>query len=127
MAIEKVSYLENFDSHSNNKRTIVGLLKSASESPISVEQVRVVSVHEESILSNHWREYGEIYGVIGEAEFTLEDIKTKKRETYKMKTGDNLYIPKEVALKVKAPSGTVIICCSEKNERENGTHKYEIE
>lgn len=126
MAIENVMHIKKFDVHSDDKRTIVGLLKPNSENPIKVEQVRVVDLHTESVLGNHWREYGEIYGIIGEAEFTLEDIDTKERRAYVMETGDNLYVPKRVALKVKASAKTIIICCSEENKREQGTHRYEI-
>lgn len=126
MAIENVNYRESLDTHSNEKRTIAALLDPISKNPISVEQVRVVNVHQDSTLGNHWREYGEIYGVVGNAHFTLEDIGSKERRNYRVKTGDTLYVPRGIALKVKAPAGSIVICCSEKNEREKGTHKYEV-
>lgn len=127
MSIEKAVYEKKFDLHVNDQRTIAGFLKPHSESSIRIEQVRAAKVHKESKLGNHWREYGEIYGVLGNAKFILEDIKTKKRKEYSLKTGDTLYIPREVAIRIIANTGTVIICCSEKHEREEGTHKYNFE
>ena len=124
--IENVVYERNFDSHSNETRTIVSVLKIASESQVPINQVRVAQVKKDSPMGNHWREYGEIYGIIGSAEFLLEEIDTKIRKKYFMKTGDTLYIPPRIAINVKAVPNAVIICCSENYDGEKGTHKYEL-
>lgn len=126
MGIENVIFTKSFDLHTNEKRTITNVFKPGEEIPIKIEQVRLFKIYNESFLGNHWREYGEIYSVIGESEFFLEDIHSKERKSYLLNTGDRLYIPKEVALKFKSTPGTFVVCCSERNEREKGTHKYEF-
>jgi oxalate decarboxylase/phosphoglucose isomerase-like protein (cupin superfamily) len=127
MSIEKAIYKRKFDFNSNDIRTVAGFINPSTKNPIKIKKVRVINVHKESHLGNHWREYDEFYGIIGNAEFILEDIKTKKRKIYFMETGDSLYIPKEVALKVIANGGTIIIVCSEELKREEGTHAYDFE
>ena len=126
MFVRYAVHRKSFDSHTNDVRTIVGLLSPPGQNQISIEQFRVALVHEKSQLGNHYRDYGEIYGIIGEADFLLEDIETKERTVYPIKTGDQLYVPKGTALRITADKGTVIICCSEKHDRETGTHKYEF-
>jgi len=119
---------EEVDMNSNPSRTVIGLLRPPSRSPMTkVAQVRIIKVNQESQLGNHWREYGEIYGVIGEADFDLEDIETRERRKYFMKTGDSLFVPSRVALRVNAKPETTIVCCSESYDREAGTHKYPFE
>lgn len=128
MFVKYAVHRKSFDSHTNDVRTIVGLLSPPGQNQISIEQFRVALVHERPLLGlgNHYRDYGEIYGIIGEADFLLEDTKTKERGVYPIKTGDQLYIPKGTALRIDAGNGTVIICCSEEHDRETGTHKYEF-
>ena len=126
MPFDEIIFEKGFDSHSNETRTIVGVLKEFSRSPIRVQQFRVAQVKKDFPMGNHWRGYGEIYGIIGSADFLLEDIDTKKRKNYRMETGDTLYIPPRIALKVTAVPDTVIVCCSENHDRERGTHKYEF-
>ncbi|HLC77867.1 MAG TPA: hypothetical protein VJH92_01970 [Candidatus Nanoarchaeia archaeon] len=124
MALENVIQIKNFDANSNDQRTIVSLLPSSNQSLIDLKQVRIVRVEQGGNLGNHWREYEEIYGIIGEAEFILKDIETGEQKKYEMSTGDLLKVPSRIALRVKPLPGSVIACLSGSYEREAGTHKY---
>ncbi|MEK6925718.1 MAG: hypothetical protein AABW50_00405 [Nanoarchaeota archaeon] len=124
MALDKVIHTQNFDSNKNPSRVIVGVLPPPHENLINVEQVRVALIAKESEMGNHWRDYKERYGVIGEAEFTLKDINSGEQRKYEMNTGDTLDIPPKIALRIKAKVGSVIICLSESYDRDKGTHKY---
>lgn len=126
MAIEKVKSLSSSDYHITQDRTIVNLLGDDSEG-YNFERTRVTRFERNAELGNHWREYPEIYGVIGKATFTLEDIGTKEREVCSLETGDRIFIPPKVALKIQAKKGTVITSCSPKVDRDDATHKYIIE
>ncbi len=125
MALEDVKYQPNFDIHTTFDRTITTLTNGDIENFLS-ENVRIVQFKVDTVLGNHWREYPELYGIIGNALFILEDIETKKRENYEIKTGDRLYIPPRIALKVRAQKDIVIIVCSPKTNRDEKTHKYEV-
>ncbi len=125
MGIDQVIYQRGYDSHENNDRTIATLVNGDIDG-FSPEQVRVTKFNRNTSLGNHWREYPELYGVIGQAKVTLEDIDTKERRNYDLKTGDRLLVPSRVALKIEASEGTVIITCCPKAARDEKTHKYEI-
>jgi hypothetical protein len=128
MALEKVIYRPAFDSDIDSRRTVVGVLSKPHENPIVIEQARVMLVREDNNqLGNHYRDYGEMYGVIGQAEFTLEDISTRDRRVFPMSTGDQLFIPSQTAVRIGAKKGTVIICCSERYNRQAGTHRYQVD
>jgi len=126
--LTEVVHTKNLDSNENEQRTIVSLLKSPGQNEFGlVEQVRTTLVKKEEWVGNHWREYGEIYGVITGKEatiFELKDIDNEEQRTLEMTTGDRLYVPTKIALRIKAKPNTVIICLSENYGREEGTHKY---
>ncbi len=124
MAIERVIYQNGFDSHTNEDRTIITLINEKQS--FSPEQIRVVLLKKSSELGNHWREYPEVYGAIGKVVFSLEDIDTKATKEHTLMTGDRIFIPPRVALKIKAEKGTVIVICSPKCKRDEGTHKYKL-
>src|SRR3989344_6272316 len=113
MAIENVIYQPNFDYHENPER-IIATLVNGDIPGFSSEHIKLAKFNKSTELANHWREYSELYGVIGKASFTLEDIETKDRRLYPLKTGDRLLVPPRVALKIEAQEGTIIIACSEK-------------
>ena len=125
MGIDEVVYEENYDSHSNSDR-IIATLVNGETNGFLVGQVRMAQFKQDAVIGGHYREYPEIYGVIGNATFTLEDIKTKERRDYELKTGDRLSVPPLVALKIKAVSGTLVVACSPKADRELKSHKYQI-
>lgn len=127
MTIEKVIFGKG-DSHTNDMRTVMGILEDPFRGLLgSIEQVRVIQVVNQIQLGKHFRDYAELYGVIGIADFILEDIQTRKRETYNMQTGNVLYIPPKVALLVEPVEVPLtIVCCSESHEREQGTHTYQF-
>ena len=127
MGLESVRHKIGFDSHVNDSRTIVALLSSPGESPIIAKQVRIAFVHKDSTVGNHYRDCCETYGIIGEANFVLEDIRNKERKTFAMKTGDQLFVPPRIGLRVDAKKGAIIACCSEDYNIEGTTHKYTIE
>lgn len=123
MSLTNVRYEPRFDIHTNEDRTITSLFKG-DISGFDAAQVRVVQLQREAVLGNHWREYAELYGVIGEAQFVLEDIDTKEQRTYTLSTGDRLFVPARVALRVGAKRGAAIIACGAEIDREGKTHKY---
>jgi quercetin dioxygenase-like cupin family protein len=125
MAIEKVIYQKKFDSHENDDRLIATLVNGDILGFVS-EQVRVTRFKRDTVLGHHWREYPELYGVLGQANFTLEDIDTRQRAEYELNTGDRLFIPPRVALKTRATEGTTVFVCAPKSNRNEGTHKYNI-
>lgn len=122
MTLDEVKYQKGFDSHTNDNRTVISLLEDSPE--WLPQQVKVAKLERDAEVSNHWREFAELYGIIGEARFLLEDIETKKRQTYLLTTGDRLLVPARIALQIKAPTGAIIIACCA--ERDDGTksHKY---
>ena len=124
MAIENVQYSSG-DSHENADRTITTVINGDVEG-FSPEQVRLIHVHKESNLGGHWRDYPEIYGIIGQAPVTLEDIYSKIRQEYNFKTGDRLFVPARVALAMQSMEGTTIVTCGPKADREKQTYKCEI-
>ena len=125
MAIENVLYQKQYDSHTTGERVIVTLI-NGDITGFSPEQVRIAQVKQNTTLGGHWREYPELYGIIGKALFTLEDVDTKKRIEHQLATGDRLFIPAKVALKIQATRDTVITVCSSKANRDEKTHKYII-
>ncbi|MBI3623518.1 hypothetical protein HY212_05575 [Candidatus Pacearchaeota archaeon] len=124
MGLDKVVHTKNFDFNKNPSRVIVGMLPPPVNSSINIEQVRVALITEEGDNGNHWREYKERYGIIGNAEFILKDIDSGEQRKYEMATGDTLDIPPRIALRIRANIGSVIICVSESYDRDKGTHKY---
>jgi len=124
MGLDSVVHTKNFDFNKNPSRVIVGILPPPNDNAINIEQVRVALITEETNNGNHWREYKERYGIIGNAEFTLKDIDSGEQKDYEMVTGDTLDIPPRIALRIKAEVGSVIICVSESYDRDKGTHKY---
>jgi len=125
MAIENVIYQPQFDSHINDDRVIITLVNGAVPG-FGSEHVRAIKFKRNTKLGNHWREYPEIYGIIGKAVFTLEDIETKEQIKYNLVTGDRLLIPPCVALKVEASAGTIVLTCSQQSDRYQKTHKYDV-
>jgi hypothetical protein len=125
MAIENVIYQHNFDHHANDDRIISTLVNGDIEG-FSPEHVKIAQFKRNAVLANHWKECPELYGLIGSASFVLEDIDTKKRISYELKTGDRIFIPARVAIKIKAKEGTTIIACSPKLSGNEKTHKYDI-
>lgn len=126
MSLLEVRYEKDYDIHRNGDRTISALL--GGDLPgFCVKQVRVVSLERDALLGNHWREYGEVYGVVGTAQVVLEDIDSKERSAYSLSTGDRLFIPPRIALRIKADRGTVIVACSSEMDRDGKTHKYLVD
>ena len=125
MAIEKVQYLECADAHVNPDRIITTIF-SGDIPDFSPTQIRVIKFSRAAKLGNHWREYPELYGIIGQAEFTLEDVDAKERKVYSLKTGDRLLVPPRVALNIQSNQDTIITTCSQSADREKQTHKYEV-
>lgn len=123
MSLSEVRYERRVDIHTNEDRTISTLLKGDIPG-FSAEQVRIVQLQREASLGNHWREYVEVYGVVGKAKIVLEEVTTKKRSEYNLLTGDRLFVPAEVALRIDAKKETVIIACGAETDREGKTHKY---
>ena len=123
MSIERAVYEKNHDSHANSDRTIATVINGDIEGFAS-EHVRAVRFERETDAGNHWREYSELYGIIGKARFFLEDIDSKERREHTMETGDRLFVPERVALRIHAEAGTVIVTCSQKADRNSGTHAY---
>lgn len=123
MSIERAVYEKNHDSHANSDRIITTVINGDIEGFAS-EHVRAVRFERETDAGNHWREYSELYGIIGRATFFLEDIDSKERREYNMTTGDRLFVPERVALRIHAEAGTVIVTCSQKADRNSGTHEY---
>ena len=127
MSIDKV-IMGEADFHKTDKRAVFEMLFSPLKNKLkSLRQVRIIKTETEDELGGHWREYGEIYAVIGKATFSLQDIDTKEKANYEIETGQVIYIPPKVALKVYSKPNQAIICCSESEDRENKTHKYKIE
>ncbi|MEK6858810.1 MAG: hypothetical protein AABX53_02780 [Nanoarchaeota archaeon] len=54
--------------------------------------------------------------MVGKATIVLEEVITKERGTYTLSTGDRLFVPKEVALRISAEM-----------DREGKTHKYVVD
>ena len=125
MAIERVILKKDNDSHENEKRTILNM-KHDSLTESAWEQVRIVQPKVTVELGNHWREFGELYCIIGEAGFTLEDIDTKERQIYKLKTGYSLYIPPRVAIKFVTTKDSIITVLSKEVDLEKESYKYEV-
>ena len=124
--IEKAVYRANVDSHTNLDRTLVTAFDGESRYFL-LESVRIARFEREAEFGNHWREYPEDYSIIGSAKVMLEDIDSKKRREYNLATGDRLFVPPRVALKIWGEPGTVIIVCSPRGDREKQTHKYQID
>ncbi len=125
MAIEKVIYFYDGDSHTNEER-IVSTVINGDVPDFIPRQIRVLKILKNGELGGHWRDYPEIYGFIGEAKMNLEDIDTKEKREYLLKTGSRIFIPSRVALKIYANEGTVIITCSASIGRDLQTHKYKL-
>lgn len=123
MAIENVILYSDLDRHENEDRIIVG---SRDKSSINWDRLRIVKVKRACYLGGHWREYPEQYAIIGEALFFLEDIHTNERRQYSLKSGQSLFVPPEVALKIRAFEGTIITVCFPNADLEKQSHKYEF-
>jgi len=124
MAIEKVVYLEKGDLSVNQSRRITTIINGTNE--FDTTDVRLIVVDATGELGGHYREYPEVWGFLGVANVTLEDIKTKERRIYKATDGTRIFIPAMVASKVEAEKGTAIVTCSPRSDREKQTHKYEL-
>ncbi len=122
MAIELVEFRENVDIHANEKRIIMG----QSYEGMGFSRLRTVRVNINCQLGGHWREFPELYGVIGRANFILQDIDTKERRNYELIDGQQLLIPPKVALKIDALEGTIITVCFPQVDLDKKSHKYEI-
>lgn len=122
MVIEKVIFVKNADLNVNENRRITSVMNGKNE--FDVEYVRLIVADKTGIVGGHWREYPEVWGFLGEAIVTLEDIDTKERREYKAVDGARLFIPARVASKAEAVKGTAIVTCSPNADREKQTHKY---
>src|SRR3989344_1331264 len=126
MAIERVVYMKKADLNINAKRR-VSTVMNGSDNEFEPSEVRVLVIDERGNFGGHWREYDEVWGFLGEAKVTLEDIETKERKTYEAVNGTRIFIPSRVASKVEANKGTSIVTCAPYSaNREKQTHKYEI-
>lgn len=123
MVLEMVVYEPRCDIHTTPERDIATMFKNDIVE-FSPQHIRVVHLKQDAVLGNHWRDYSELYAVVGKALFVLEDIDTKEKKEYCLETGDRLLVPPRVALRVSAPASTVIIACSSDVDRERKTHKY---
>ena len=124
MTIKDVVYLENGDFNQNPQRRITTIMDGVSE--FLVGDVRLLVVDLNCEFGGHWREYPEVWGFLGEATITLEDIDTKERIQYSVNNGSRLFIPPRVASKAYAKVGTAIVTCSPKADRVKKTHKYQF-
>lgn len=122
MAIEKVIYQQLGDVNVNPKRRITTIIQGKNE--FEIGEVRLLLVDETGQVGGHYREYPEIWGFLGEATITLEDIKTKERRKYNATNGSRIFIPSGVASMIEATKGTAIVTCSPYADREKQTHKY---
>ena len=115
MAIEGVIHEFVEDSHKDDRRTILTAF-NGDLGDFVAKQVKILQIHSESILGEHYHSnYRELYYMLeGEVEFTLEDIHTKEREIYTLKTGERLLVPPNVAHRVLAKPSAVMVGCTEK-------------
>ncbi|MEK6915328.1 MAG: hypothetical protein AABW89_02190 [Nanoarchaeota archaeon] len=126
MAIERVVYLEKGDLNMNSRRR-ASTITEGKDNEFEISEVRLLAIDETGTYGGHYREYPEVWGFLGEAEITLEDIGTKERRKYKAVDGTRLFIPAMVASKVEAKKGTSIVTCAPHSaDREKQTHKYSI-
>ena len=126
MTIEKVVYIEKGDLNVNLKRRASTIMNGMGNE-FEPSEVRLLTIDETSVFGGHWRDYPEVWGFLGEATITLEDIDTKERRTYKAGNGTRLFIPSRVASKVEAVKGTSIVTCApHSTDREKQTHKYDF-
>ncbi len=124
--IDRVSYVKNGDLNINSLRRATTIM-DGKNNEFKPGEIRLLLVDQESSFGGHWREYDEVWGFLGNATVTLEDIDTKERKIYKVADGTRLFIPSRVASKIEAEKSTAIVTCSSYNiDREKQTHKYEF-
>jgi hypothetical protein len=125
MAIENVVYVKIGDLNSKEGfRRITTVMNGSNE--FEIGDIRLVQADNDVPLGGHWREYPEVWGFLGKATITLEDIDTKERKVYQAEDGTRIFIPPRVASKIEAYKGTSIVTCSPKSDRERQTHRYEF-
>ena|SRR3989344_3111447 len=126
-SIERVIYRQKGDLNIKLNERRVSTVMDGKNNEFHPSEIRLLVVDQTGSFGQHYREYDEVWGFLGEAEIILEDVKTKERITYSAENGTRIFIPCMVASRVNAKKGTCIVTCApESADREKQTHKYEI-
>lgn len=124
MGLKHVIFEKGHDIHETESRKIMTIVNGDIPN-YTPAQIRLVEIKDSrAVLGNHWRDYGEVYAVVGKATITLEDIETKEQCVYELETSDRLFVPPQIGLRLTATKGTVIVVCAQKAIRDDQTHKY---
>jgi len=113
MSIKGVIYETSGDMHEDERRAILSVFNS-DLGDFKTFQVKVIKLKKDAILGNHYhKDYRELYYILeGESKFILEDVNTKEKQTFNLKKGHRILIPKKVAHKLFVKSNTIFIGCT---------------
>jgi len=111
--------------HEDERRALIEVFNGE----FTAKQLKVLKIKKDAILGNHYHPYRQFfYMQKGRADYTFEDIKTKKKTEIPVEEGDMIIIEKNIAHKALQKAGNIMVEGNEENytSPEVDDLKYEI-